>query len=465
MSDAKDILGIPRGGASGGTKPRRGRAATAKPPKGVHREVWQITQDQNPLGDGDARAAVVPTAISLHGLKDKRKITARTVTWQWQPFRNSARTDQLQLKHWVKKAVGGAQPTLMGTNGGDVGGDYAFAKYNKKIQMHNYTSEEYERLLKHLDESWTKEETDYLFEQLERFDLRFIVVVDRWSFDSPQTRSVEDLKVRYYGIAKVLIEARAETPEEAASNQVGTMPFNAQHELDRKVALNTLLNRTNGEMKEEADILKRVKEIEKRRRTENQALLQKAAAVFSTSRTTMVQNPVSIDDVREDYESLMPDLPPRGSSVLKPGAYLRGEHFITLANEQAAAAQGGARFSKRIDQCLEDLSVTTPVMNTHAVCAGWLKLREETIELLRVRKKLAAVYERLVAKGKTPGYIPGMADVEAKKAVGSTKDVPPRVASAGEIKKEEPSSGSASMLKRKATEPAGRAQKAQRARR
>ena len=30
MSDAKDILGIPRGGASGGTKPRRGRAATAK---------------------------------------------------------------------------------------------------------------------------------------------------------------------------------------------------------------------------------------------------------------------------------------------------------------------------------------------------------------------------------------------------------------------------------------------------
>ena len=302
-------------------------------------------------------------------------------------------------------------------------------------------------------------------DRLERFDLRFIVVVDRWSFDSPQTRSVEDLKVRYYGIAKVLIEARAETPEEAASNQIVKMPFNAQHELDRKVALNTLLNRTNGEMKEEADILKRVKEIEKRRRTENQALLQKAAAVFSTSRTTMVQNPVSIDDVREDYESLMPDLPPRGSSVLKPGAYLRGEHFITLANEQAAAAQGGARFSKRIDQCLEDLSVTTPVMNTHAVCAGWLKLREETIELLRVRRKLAAVYERLVAKGKTPGYIPGMADVEAKKAVGSTKDVPPRVASAGEIKKEEPSSGPASMLKRKATEPAGRAQKAQRARR
>jgi DNA methyltransferase 1-associated protein 1 len=129
--------------------------------------------------------------------------------------------------------------------------------------MYKYTNDEYERLLKHLDESWSKEETDYLFEQLERFDLRFIIVVDRWSFDSPSTRTVEDLKVRYYAIAKVLIEARAETPEEAAANQIVKMPFNPQHELDRKVALNTLLNRTNGEMKEEAEILAKVREIEK----------------------------------------------------------------------------------------------------------------------------------------------------------------------------------------------------------
>ena len=465
MADAKDILGIPRGGASA-PKSRAKAKPSLKPPKGVHREVWQITRGRE--GDDerdDARAAIVPSALSLHGMKDKRKITARTVTWQWQPFRNSARTDQLQLKHWVKKAVGGAQPTLMGTNGGDVGGDYAFAKYNKKIEMLKYTSDEYERVLKHLDDSWTKEETDYLFERLERFDLRFIVVVDRWDFASQQTRTVEDLKVRYYSIAKTLIEARAESPEEAAAHQIVKMPFNAQHELDRKVALNTLLNRTNGEMKEEAEILKRVREIEKRRRTENQALLQKATAVFSTSRTHMVQNPVSIDDVRADFETLAPELPLRGSAALKPGPYLRGQHFIAVANEQANAAQGGARFAKRIDQSLEDLGVKTPSMNTHAVCAGWLKLREETIELLRVRKKLVTVYERLVAKGKTPGYIPGMADVEAKKAVGGLehKIVPRRVASAGEIKREDSIPPTPASMKRKAVEtPTRGMQKVQR---
>lgn len=440
MADAKDILGIPRGGGGSGARTKKSRAAAPKPPKGVSREVWQITQNQSSLVDGDARAPIMPTALALAGLKEKRKITARTVTWQWQPFRNSARTDQLMLKHWVKKAIGGAQPTLMGTNGGDIGGDYAFAKYNKKIQMYKYTNDEYERLLKHLDESWSKEETDYLFEQLERFDLRFIIAVDRWSFDSPSTRTVEDLKVRYYAIAKVLIEARAETPEEAAANQIVKMPFNPQHELDRKVALNTLLNRTNGEMKEEAEILAKVREIEKRRKAENQALLAKATAVFSTSRTHMVQNPLSIDTVRADFEALGPELPMRGNSALKSGVYLRGAHFITVANEQATAAQGGARFAKRIDQALEDLGVKTPVMNTHAVCSGWLKLREETIELLRVRKKIVTVYERLVAKGKTPGYIPGMADVEAKKAVPATALAAPapteKATPVAEIKKE-----------------------------
>lgn len=41
---------------------------------------------------------------------------------------------------------------------------------------------------------WTKEETDQLFDLCERFDLRFIVIADRF----PSSRSVEELKSRYY---------------------------------------------------------------------------------------------------------------------------------------------------------------------------------------------------------------------------------------------------------------------------
>ena len=48
-------------------------------------------------------------------------------------------------------------------------------------------------LLKYF-QSWTKEETDQLFDLCERFDLRFVVIADRF----PSTRTVEELKERYY---------------------------------------------------------------------------------------------------------------------------------------------------------------------------------------------------------------------------------------------------------------------------
>lgn len=41
---------------------------------------------------------------------------------------------------------------------------------------------------------WTKEETDQLFDLCKQFDLRFIVIADRF----PSSRTVEELKDRYY---------------------------------------------------------------------------------------------------------------------------------------------------------------------------------------------------------------------------------------------------------------------------
>ena len=72
------------------------------------------------------------------------------------------------LKHWVKTGVSGQM--LPGSNGGDVGGDYAFSKYNKKVDMLMYNDEEYENLLQ-FDQEWSREETDHLFDLLARFDL------------------------------------------------------------------------------------------------------------------------------------------------------------------------------------------------------------------------------------------------------------------------------------------------------
>ena len=52
------------------------------------------------------------------------------VTWQWRSFTNPARTDGLELQHWVKCHKELATGTVKPVDGGE----YQFAKYNKKAR-------------------------------------------------------------------------------------------------------------------------------------------------------------------------------------------------------------------------------------------------------------------------------------------------------------------------------------------
>ena len=52
------------------------------------------------------------------------------VTWQWRRFTNPARTDGLELQHWVKCHKELATGTVKPVDGGE----YQFAKYNKKAR-------------------------------------------------------------------------------------------------------------------------------------------------------------------------------------------------------------------------------------------------------------------------------------------------------------------------------------------
>lgn len=52
------------------------------------------------------------------------------MTWQWRRFTNPARTDGLELQHWVKCHKELATGTVKPVDGGE----YQFAKYNKKAR-------------------------------------------------------------------------------------------------------------------------------------------------------------------------------------------------------------------------------------------------------------------------------------------------------------------------------------------
>jgi hypothetical protein len=46
-----------------------------------------------------------------------------------------------------------------------------------------------------IDEAWSKEETDYLFELVREFDSRFYIVADRYNYPAGPERSLEVIKI------------------------------------------------------------------------------------------------------------------------------------------------------------------------------------------------------------------------------------------------------------------------------
>ena len=144
------------------------------------------------------------TLAPMVPLGKRRKLKRRAVPWVWRYFHNSARSDHIRLCHWVKSSD-------------DPGRDYPFAKFNKGVNMVTYTDEEYEKYLK--DGKWTKEETDQLFELCLRFELRFVVIADRFEGE----KSLEDLKERFYSISRTLLTVREEKSS-FVSREVSTAP-------------------------------------------------------------------------------------------------------------------------------------------------------------------------------------------------------------------------------------------------
>jgi DNA methyltransferase 1-associated protein 1 len=125
----------------------------------------------------------------------------------WKPIVHPARPevdrDKPFLSHWVKA--------------GEEDVEYPWAKFNKKLAISKYTDEQYKKYFqgewsdaiplalhhglahaspsslhfavgRNTDGDWTREETDTLFDLCERYDLRFIVIHDR--FPNPK-RTVE----------------------------------------------------------------------------------------------------------------------------------------------------------------------------------------------------------------------------------------------------------------------------------
>ncbi|KAG5395493.1 hypothetical protein IGI04_017307 [Brassica rapa subsp. trilocularis] len=383
-TDAKDILGLPKTPLSlTQEKKSRPQKESHRKPDGISREVYALTGGVAPL-----MPSIDVTQLKRPPPPDEK------VAWQWLPVKSSARKDDLQLYHWVR-VVNDVPPT----------GDYSFAKYNKSVDVLKYTDDEYENHL--TDPVWTKEETDQLFELCERFDLRFTVIADRF----PLSRTLEELKDRYYSVTRALLRARAQSPSELANHPLIKQPilvffwrkhlskyyfsisghkqepYDMTRDRERKRALSMVLSQSRHQEKKDAEILAEAKRITEMRLAARRAAEPDVPAnenIGSVSPSSNSQLPATAVApstlTMADYASTL-------ASLRMLHVYLRTYGLEQMV--QAASSAVGLRTIKRVEQTLQDLGVNLkPKVPTKTVCDEHLELRKEILTLLNLQKQL-----------------------------------------------------------------------------
>lgn len=393
-TDVRDVLNLPDG-LSGSRPAKKQKLSSARPNlKGLAREVHNLGGD-NPI-------AIVPEVTQFK----KRRLASRKPAAQWElrGFRNSARDDaSLILRHWRHKAakgdgdntditmtkattttttVGGAsdeQPqqagdataTAASAPAADVVEDSAFAKYNVRVSVPQYTDDQYMQNLQSAD--WSREETDYLLEVVADFDLRWPLIWDRYEWTPAamngatdadgdeskavvpkvQPRALEDLKARYYEVAAKMMAVNKPiqymSQPEFALHELMTH-YNPQQEQARKQFAITSLARSRDEAREEESLLMEIKRIlarsekfnEERRELYNRLDYPHAETDISTFKSsaglqTLLQNLMNMDKSKK-RKSIMgaEGVSPAGQGT--PQAATGAQEAASSKKETAAAA-------------------------------------------------------------------------------------------------------------------------------
>lgn len=287
-SDVRDVLNLPTEGA--GPRPTKKQKITGhrQSLKGLAREVQNLGGD-NPI-------AIVPEISTFKKRRfGSRKPAAR---WELRPFRNSAREDgSLHLRHWRKQTELQLQQPQIQEGEAEAENreaadkqfpeleDSTFAKFNVKVDIPEYSDEQYRYNLTNND--WTKEETDYLFDLTRDYDLRWPLIWDRYDYKptllegatngegdgidsdtavvpAAKVRSMEDLKARYYEVAAKMMAIQKPvqymTPAEFNLHEI-MANFNAASETQRKKFAEGFMSRSKEEAREEEALLIEVRRI------------------------------------------------------------------------------------------------------------------------------------------------------------------------------------------------------------
>ncbi|XP_067634127.1 DNA methyltransferase 1-associated protein 1-like [Eurosta solidaginis] len=434
MADVRDILDMERANTPELTKEmfliQKKRnfekvKGVSKRPEGMHREVFALLYNDNkdapPLLPTDTALGIgsgYKQAKARLGMKKVRK-------WEWAPFNNPARTDGAVFHHWRRTT--------------DDQKEYPFAKFNKQLQIPTYSMSDYNTHLRTNIQKWTKAQTDNLFDLAKRFDLRFIVMADRWDRAQHGVKSVEDLKERYYEVVGLLSKTKALSGDKKA------YAFDAEHERKRKDQLKKLFERTTQQVEEEQMLLNELKKIEARKK-ERERKTQDLQKLISQGISDVIANVQSVRKYEKKLVKKKLHHQPRPSKVdsvvnaIEIGGSgikfsdLRGSGVSLRSQKMKLPANIGQRKVKALEQAIQQFKVDPSPPPTEDISNAFNELRSDMVLLCELRTALATcVYEMESLKHQYEAACPG-----------KTLNIPPSLIPAEHIKQEAIDAGTSS---------------------
>ncbi|XP_026461639.1 DNA methyltransferase 1-associated protein 1-like [Ctenocephalides felis] len=345
-----------------------------KRPEGMHREVFALLYNDNK----DA-PPLLPTETGCGYKQTKARLGMRkTRPWRWIPFTNPARTDGAVFHHWRRVT--------------DEPKEYPFAKFNKQLNIPSYTDEEFQTHLKG-NSNWEKPQTDHLFDLAKRFDLRFVIMADRWDKEAHGSKTVEDLKERYYEVCGILTKLKGEKK---------VYVYDADHERKRKEQLRRLFDRTEEQIKEEETLMNEMKKIEVRKKERDRKTqdLQKLISQADQQSENAVNNNASSSSNRKQDRKITkkrvqpPSRPSRTDPTVLESAGikfpdLRGSGVSLRSHRMKLPASVGQKKSKAIEGLLQEYNVENAPMPTEEICTHFNELRSDMVLLCELRSAFA----------------------------------------------------------------------------
>ena len=293
--------------------------------------------------------------------------------WVWSKFNNPARKDTLKLFHWQRKE--------------DVNKDYEFAQCNKKIDIIDFSKEEYDELIKPNDIDWTYEETLYLWDLLKLYDLRFTIVQDRYDEKLYKDRTIEGLKDRYYSICRKILENR-----KMFDHPILKSGYNYEQELKRRNYLERTMNRTVDEINDDTVMLKQAEVIEKKleqfEKIENNIKEMSHNDIINNEENKSMQLD---DNFINNNNNLI--IPPK-NDIMTFEDYLRNnaketDSFVYLRSQKMKHnLPVSEKYQKKVEETLNELKIPEKLIPTVRVELAYDKLRNNIVLYTCLKKYL-----------------------------------------------------------------------------